>query len=269
MLDEDQIRHKVRRVVYRTLGLPRVSRPVAARSLVTEADVQAVPIGGRLSVPQGALITPLARQVALERHVTLSHTPTLPHPRTPTLSSPGGQQPAVSLRRFAVTPQRNREHSGERSVEPTVAIGADHGGYELKEMLKGYLGELGYGVVDCGTDSTASVDYPDFAFAVARLVAQGRVWRGIIVDGAGIGSCMAANKVTGVRASLCYDQATAANSREHNDANVLTLGAGLIGPNLARQIVKTWLKTPFGGGRHARRVDKIMEIERRFMKNSE
>ncbi len=243
MLDEDQVRQMVRRVVYRTLGLPQHSQPVAARPLVTEADVRAVPVGGRLSVSLGALITPLAQQVAMERHVTLSYTPTPPHPHTPTLSRPPGQQ--------------------------TVAIGTDHGGYELKEMLKDYLGELGYGVVDCGTDSTNSVDYPDFAFAVAQLVAQGRAWRGIVVDGAGIGSCMAANKVPGVRAGLCYDQATAANSREHNNANVLTLGARLIRPNLARQIVKTWLKTPFGGGRHARRVDKIMEIERRFTKNSE
>ncbi len=241
MLDEDQVRQMVRRVVYRTLGLPQHSQPVAARPLVTEADVRAVPVGGRLSVPLGALITPLAQQVAMERHVTLSYTPALPRSHTPTLSRPPGQQ--------------------------TVAIGTDHGGYELKEMLKDYLGELGYGVVDCGTDSTNSVDYPDFAFAVAQLVAQGRAWRGIVVDGAGIGSCMAANKVPGVRAGLCYDQATAANSREHNNANVLTLGAGLIGPNLARQIVKTWLETPFGGGRHARRVDKIMEIERRFLKD--
>jgi len=241
--DENQIRHKVRRVVYRTLGLPQSSRPVAARPLVMEADVQAVPVGGQFSVPQEALITPLARQAALERHVTLSPTPTPSHPHTPTLCPSTGQR--------------------------VVAIGADHGGYELKEMLKGYLGELGYGVVDCGTDSTASVDYPDFGFAVAQLVAQGRAWRGIVVDGAGIGSCMVANKVPGVRASLCYDQATASNSREHNDANVLTLGAGLVGPHLARQIVKTWIETPFGGGRHARRVDKIMEIERRFTKNSE
>jgi ribose 5-phosphate isomerase B len=133
-------------------------------------------------------------------------------------------------------------------------------------MLKSYLNELGYAVVDCGTDSTNSVDYPDFAFAVAQLVARGRAWRGIVVDGAGIGSCMAANKVPGVRAAMCYDQATAVNSREHNDANVLTLGAGLIGPNLARQIVKNWLETPAGGGRHARRVNRIMEIERRFSK---
>jgi ribose 5-phosphate isomerase B len=152
--------------------------------------------------------------------------------------------------------------------QKTIAIGTDHGGYQLKEMLKSHLDELGYAVVDCGTDSTASVDYPDFAFAVARLVAQGRVWRGIVVDGAGIGSCMAANKVPGVRAAMCYDQATAVNSREHNDANVLTLGAGLIGPNLAQQIVQIWLETPHGGGRHARRVEKIMDIERRFLADS-
>jgi ribose 5-phosphate isomerase B len=148
----------------------------------------------------------------------------------------------------------------------TVAIGTDHGGYELKEMLKSYLCDLGYAVLDCGTDSTRSVDYPDFAFAVAQLVAQGRAWRGIVVDGAGIGSCMAANKVPGVLAAMCYDLATAVNSREHNNANVLTLGAGLIGPNLARQIVRTWLETQFGGDRHARRVDKIVEIERRFLR---
>ncbi|MCJ7677407.1 MAG: ribose 5-phosphate isomerase B, partial [Anaerolineales bacterium] len=147
-----------------------------------------------------------------------------------------------------------------------VAIGADHGGFKLKESLKAYLGELGHQVIDCGTSSAETVDYPDFALAVAELVSQGRTWRGILVDGAGIGSCMAANKVPGVRAAMCYDQSTALNSREHNDANVLTLGAGLIGETLARQIVKTWLETPFGGGRHARRVDKIMETERRFLR---
>jgi ribose 5-phosphate isomerase B len=143
----------------------------------------------------------------------------------------------------------------------TVAIGADHGGYPLKETLKPFLKEKGYTVIDQGTDSTESVDYPDFARAVAEQVSRGQAWRGIIIDGAGIGSCMAANKVTGVRAAMCYDYATAFNSREHNNANVLTLGAGLIGANLARQIVTTFLETPFAGGRHERRVKKIMEIE--------
>ncbi len=137
----------------------------------------------------------------------------------------------------------------------------------MKEDLKAYLGELGYQVVDCGTFSPEAVDYPDFAYAVARLVAEGRAWRGIVVDGAGIGSCMAANKVPGVRAAMCYDHATAVNSREHNDANVLTLGGLLLGRSLAREIVKTWLATDFGGGRHARRVDKIMEIEKRFKRS--
>lgn len=148
-----------------------------------------------------------------------------------------------------------------------VAIGADHGGFELKEALKKYLAELGYEAVDCGTNSKEAVDYPDFAYAVAQMVAQGKVFRGIMIDGAGIGSCMAANKVPGVRAAMCYDHATAVNSREHNDANLLTLGAGLIGENLAKQIVKTWLETEFGGGRHARRVDKIVQIEKLYLKS--
>jgi RpiB/LacA/LacB family sugar-phosphate isomerase len=154
--------------------------------------------------------------------------------------------------------------SNPTSGQGRVAIGADHGGFSLKEDLKAYLRDLGYEPVDCGTSGTEAVDYPDFALAVAGLVAQGNARFGIVIDGAGIGSCMAANKVPGVRAAMCYDQATALNSREHNNANVLTLGAGLIGANLARQIVKTWLETPFGGGRHARRVDKITDIERRF-----
>jgi ribose 5-phosphate isomerase B len=149
-----------------------------------------------------------------------------------------------------------------------VALGADHGGYALKETLKIFLSGLGYSIVDCGTHSTEAVDYPDLAYAVARLVSSGEAWRGIVVDGAGIGSAMAANKVPGVRAALCYDHATAVNSREHNDANVLTLGAGLIGPNLAQQIAQTWLATTFGGGRHQRRVDKIVDIERRFLRDT-
>jgi len=246
--DEDRIRQMVRRVVYRTLGLPQNSQPAVTRPLVTEADVQAVPVGGQLSIPQRALVTPLARQVALERHVSMETAGTR----------------ATAAPSLVGVPSANPSPAGQQ----TIAIGSDHGGYELKEMLKGYLSELGYKIVDCGPDSTKSVDYPDYAFAVAQLVAQGRAWRGIVVDGAGIGSCMAANKVPGVRASMCYNQATALNSREHNNANVLTLGAGLIGPNLTKQIVKTWLETPFGGGRHARRVNKIMEIERRFRRET-
>ena len=152
--------------------------------------------------------------------------------------------------------------AGTSPAEPkTVAIGADHGGFPLKEVLKEYLEGKGYQVIDCGTNSAESVDYPDFARVVAQHVAGGNAWRGIMIDGAGIGSCMAANKVPGVRAAMCYDHATAFNSREHNNANTLTLGAGLIGTNLAKQITDTFLATEFGGGRHARRVDKIMAIE--------
>jgi ribose 5-phosphate isomerase B len=148
----------------------------------------------------------------------------------------------------------------------TVAIGADHGGFEMKEALKIYLAELGYSVIDCGTSSRDAVDYPDFALAVAREVAGDTAWLGIVIDGAGIGSCMAANKVLGIRAAMCYDYSSAMNSREHNDANVLSLGAGLIGMNQARTIVKTWLATDFLGGRHTRRVDKIMAIENKSQK---
>ncbi len=156
---------------------------------------------------------------------------------------------------------------GESTSErPTIAVGADHGGYPLKERIGFRLKEAGYEVVDCGTDSADSVDYPDFAHAVASAVSEGRATYGIIVDGAGIGSSMVANKVPGVRAALCYDLSSARNSREHNHANVLTLGAGLIGAGLAWQITEEWLATPWGPGRHADRVAKITEIERRYLK---
>lgn len=225
MSDEERIRRQVEHNLRRQLGYNPNNAPI-----IDENDVNAAPEGGTLTIPVGALVTPLARSAALARHVRLVEA-----------------------------------HSAPVPAEKSVAIGADHGGYGMKEMLKTFL-QGKYVVVDCGTDSTAAVDYPDFALAVAQLVSSGRAWRGIVVDGAGIGSCMVANKVPGVRAALCYDQATAVNSREHNDANVLTLGAGLIGEALAKQIVETWLKTDFGGGRHARRVDKIMDIERKYTK---
>jgi ribose 5-phosphate isomerase B len=146
----------------------------------------------------------------------------------------------------------------------TVAIGGDHGGFALKERLGFKLKEQGFSVIDCGTDSTEAVDYPDIAAAVARTVRSGEAGVGIIIDGAGIGSAMAANKTPGIRAALCYDVSTARNAREHNHANVLTLGAGLIGDALAWQITQEFLATPFGGGRHARRVEKINDLESTF-----
>lgn len=148
-----------------------------------------------------------------------------------------------------------------------IAVGADHGGFDMKQMLAEHLRGLGYMVEDCGTHGPGSVDYPDFAHAVACRVASGRCRWGVVVDGAGIGSAMVANKVPGVRAALCYDLSTARNSREHNHANVLTLGAGLIGDGLAKQIVETWLATPWGGGRHARRVGMIDAVESQYLKD--
>lgn len=147
-----------------------------------------------------------------------------------------------------------------------IAIGADHGGYPLKERIGFYLREQGHEVNDCGTKGPGSVDYPDFAHAVARAVADGTCSEGIIVDGAGIGSSMVANKVPGIRAALGYDISSARNSREHNHANVLTLGAGLIGNALALQIVEAWLATEWGPGRHARRVDMITDIEQQYLR---
>lgn len=248
MADEGKIQQMVRKIVYRTVGLEGKKPVKASREMVTELDIRDLPFGDTFMIPKGALITPLARQVAMDRNVKLVEEEIT---STPKLAY---SNPAVAA--------GNPVPSGRR----VIAIGADHGGYELKVVLKTHLQELGYEVSDCGTDSKASVDYPDFAFAVAKLVSQGNAWRGVIIDGAGIGSSMTANKVPGVRAAMCYDQATAINSRDHNNANVLTLGAGLIGQNLAKQIVKVWLETDFGGGRHARRVDKITEIEGRFTK---
>jgi RpiB/LacA/LacB family sugar-phosphate isomerase len=143
-----------------------------------------------------------------------------------------------------------------------IAIGADHGGFHQKQFLLNFLEENGYEATDCGTYSTESVDYPDIAKNVADKVVSGQALFGILIDGAGIGSCMAANKVKGARAANCWNQATANNAREHNNANILSLGSGMIGNALASKIVLTFLKTDFAGGRHARRVEKIMEIEK-------
>lgn len=150
--------------------------------------------------------------------------------------------------------------SGDKLL--AVALGADHGGVSLKSAIADRLRELGLKVLDFGTVTRDPVDYPDFAVAVAEAVASGRATVGVMIDGAGIGSCMAANKVRGIRAAMCYDVTTALNAREHNNANVLTLGAGLIGTRLALNILETFLSTPFAGGRHATRVGKIDALDR-------
>jgi ribose 5-phosphate isomerase B len=167
-----------------------------------------------------------------------------------------------------VSPGRDSDVAGAPTAgagtRVAIAIGADHGGFALKDRIGQVLTEAGYAVHDCGTNGPEAVDYPDIAHAVARLVGDGTCRYGIAVDGAGIGSAMVANKVPGVRAALCYDLSSARNSREHNHANVLTLGARLIGEGLAIEIVRAWLGTDWGPGRHAARVDKITEIERRY-----
>lgn len=143
-----------------------------------------------------------------------------------------------------------------------IAAGADHAGYELKNEITATLKDLGHEVTDFGTNSPAPVDYPDIALAVARAVAAGDAERGILVCGTGIGTSIVANKVRGVRAALCHDTFSARVTREHNDSNVLCLGARVIGPSLALEVVRTWLGGTFErGGRHERRVRRIAEIE--------
>ncbi len=142
-----------------------------------------------------------------------------------------------------------------------IAIGSDHAGFELKEHLRGILHEDGHEVLDCGTDSTESVDYPPICAAVGRLVAAGDVDRGVVLGGSGQGEQIAANKVNGVRAALCHDLYLARMSREHNDANVLALGGRVVAPALAEEILRLWLATEYEGGRHQRRLDQITDIE--------
>ncbi|HSL97105.1 MAG TPA: ribose 5-phosphate isomerase B [Candidatus Deferrimicrobiaceae bacterium] len=174
---------------------------------------------------------------------------------------------AASEATTPTTAQDAPAHNATRGGERTVAIGADHGGYPLKEALAKALAERGYTVTDCGTTSTEAVDYPDFAYAVAQLVAGGECTYGIVVDGAGIGSAMVANKVPGVRAANAYDISMARNAREHNYANVLTLGGRMIGEGLALEIVDTFLATPWGAERHGNRVAKITAIEQQYLRS--
>ena len=142
-----------------------------------------------------------------------------------------------------------------------IAIGSDHRGFEVRRRIRAVLEQLGHEVLDVGPEVRESVDYPDYAFEVARAVSEGRADRGILADGTGIGMCIAANKVRGVRAAPCHDSITAEMSRRHNDANVLCLSADLLGDELIDRMVRIWLETGFEQGRHARRVEKITRFE--------
>jgi ribose 5-phosphate isomerase B len=198
--------------------------------VITEQDI---PQQGELRVAKGTIFTPSARDLARERGVNVVEV------------DPGAAP-------------------GLPPPERTVALGADHGGFVLKELLKPVIESAGFFVRDVGVYEEKAADYPDIALAVAELVAGGETAFGVVVDGAGIGSAMAANKVPGVRAALCYDRASARNSREHNHANVLTLGGRMMTASQAEDVLRTWLSTPFGGGRHQARIDKITAIERRY-----
>lgn len=169
------------------------------------------------------------------------------------------QAPAASQ---APAPRPHVHIPGQTDLVKRVAVGCDHTALAAKNIIKRYLDTLGYRVTDMGTHSTERVDYPDLAKAVARSVASGACERGIMLDGAGIGSCMVCNKVRGIRAALCYDMRSIVNSRQHNNANVLTLGGPLHNGGELCEMVKLWLATPFAGGRHWPRVNKLMATER-------
>jgi ribose 5-phosphate isomerase B len=214
-----------------TSGLtPEFTRDESSKMVITETDVRGLEEGARLRIAEGARLTPLAADIVRERRIEL-------------------------VRRV---PRRGSRES------KVVAVGADHGGYKMKEELKTLLTESGHRVRDFGTNSEDAVDYPDFAHAVARAVADAQADVGIIIDGAGVGSAMTANKVPGVRAAACYSVAVAKNSREHNDANVLTLGSKTITSAEMREIVKAWLATEMSEERHRKRVAKIVAVERQY-----
>jgi len=207
-------------------------RDESAKSLITEDDLRGLDAGAKLRVSENARFTPLAQDLINEKGIIL------------------------------VKKQARRAATKIR----TVAIGCDHGGFEFKEKLKNFLAELGLNVRDFGTNSTDAVDYPDFAHLVARAVGEQKVDAGIIIDGAGIGSAMTANKVPNVRAAACYSVALARNSREHNGANVLTLGSGQNNFGEIKEIVEAWLTTDLTEERHKKRVGKIDAIDREYKK---
>ncbi len=207
-------------------------RDESAKSLITEDDLRGLDFGARLRIAENAKFTPLANDIVQEKSIVL-------------------------------TKKSSRRSS---TKVKSVAVGADHGGFQFKEQLKDFLAELGLQIRDFGTNSTDAVDYPDFAHAVAKAVGEKQVDAGIIIDGAGIGSAMTANKVPGVRAAACYSVTLAKNSRQHNGANVLTLGSGQNSFAEIKEIVEAFLTTDLTEDRHKKRVGKIETIERQYKK---
>jgi len=215
-----------------TSSAATTTRDESSKTVITEDDVRDLANGSILRIAEGARLTPLAADIVSEKQIEI-------------------------VRRV---PRRGSKASR------LIAIGADHGGFRMKEELKTFLRELGHQVHDFGTNSEDAVDYPDLAYAVARSVGQGTADLGIVIDGAGVGSAITANKVPGVRAAACYSVAVARNSREHNDANVLSLGSKTITSDEMREIVQAWLGTEMTEERHRKRVAKIQAIERQYLR---
>jgi ribose 5-phosphate isomerase B len=207
-------------------------RDESSKTVITEDDVRNLPDGSVLRIGESARLTPLAADIVSQKRIEI-------------------------VRRV---PRRGSKASR------LIAVGADHGGFKMKEELKAFLSGLGHQVHDFGTNSEDPVDYPDLAYAVARSVSEGASELGIIIDGAGVGSAMTANKVPGVRAAACYSVAVARNSREHNGANVLSLGSKTISSAEMREIVQAWLATEITEERHLKRVEKIKAIERQYQR---
>ena len=215
-----------------SLSSVAVTRDESAKLVITEDDVRGLERGAVLRIAENARLTPLAADIVNDRGIEIV---------------------------------RRTSRSGSKQHK-SVAVGADHGGFPMKEELKAFLTQLGHRVHDFGTNSESAVDYPDFAHAVARAVADGTADVGIVIDGAGVGSAMTANKVPGVRAAACYSVEVARNSREHNGANVLTLGSKTISNDQMREIVRAWLATELTEERHRKRVGKIDAIERQYQR---
>lgn len=223
-----------------------------AKKLITESDILKVVRSGKrsLEIESATLLTPSARDVAKAHGIEIIDQKTI------------DERGKVFFQ--GVTLHHPLDTKSKRSSF-VVAIGADHGGFQMKEMIKKYLLDQGFTIADVGTNSEEACDYPDFAYAVATLVSSGNAHRGIMIDAIGIASAITANKVTGIRAVPCWNEFVARSSREHNDANVLTLGGRVLGIEHAKSIVQVWLDTQFSGGRHQNRIKKISDIEKKFL----
>ncbi|MEW5800186.1 MAG: ribose 5-phosphate isomerase B [Bacteroidota bacterium] len=224
-----------------------------AKRVLTEKDILSAVKQGKKSIviEKDSVLTPSAHDAVRHYHLTITDQEEKPK-ETPK------QPQALSY--------QSSQISSTAVGGNLIVIGSDHGGYSTKEMLKKFLHEMGYRTLDVGTNSEEACDYPDYAYAVARIVAKGEAWRGIMIEATGVASAIVCNKVPGVRAAACYNEFVAQSSREHNDTNVLTIGAKALGAESIKSIVKVWLETWFGGGRHKRRVDKISDIEKKFSK---